>query len=101
MKNDFIIHVYDRNYFLYFLDCMHYMTKKVNKRQVFLWLINGKKKKTNFTLEKIITPGLYMSNNRSLRPASGLKRNPCKGIGERGVSQGVFNNSRAVDLNHQ
>ena len=75
MKNDFIIHVYDRNYL--------------------------KKKKTIFTLEKIITTGLYMSNNRSLRPASGLKRNPCKGIWERGVSQGVFNNSRAVDLNHQ
>ena len=29
MKNDFIIHVYDRNYLLSFLDCMHYITKRV------------------------------------------------------------------------
>ena len=26
MNNDFIIHVYDRNY-LFFFDCMHYITK--------------------------------------------------------------------------
>ena len=28
MNNDFIIHVYDRNYLLFFFfDCMHYITK--------------------------------------------------------------------------
>ena len=58
-----------------------------------------KKKKTIFTLKKkllfrVWATGHYMSNNRTLRPAPGLKRNPC-----RRIYLYVFSNSGKDDKN--
>ena len=68
----------------FFFDCMHYITKWVKSliKESSLSLVNKWKKKTNdFHSWKnnyfVWTTGRYMSNNRTLRRASGLKRNPC------------------------
>ena len=50
---------------------VHYITEE-NKGQIYVWLINEKNKRFSL-LKKIV---ISCVNYRTLRPVSGLKRNP-------------------------
>ena len=77
------IHVYDRNYlsvfFFFSIVCITYLSEE-NNGQVFLWLINGKKRfsrlKNNYFVCELldVASGVRRPASGVRRPASGVRR---------------------------